>query len=659
MSPRTRILAVLLLAAGAARALPPPWVPLGPFGGGVRTVTADPTRPGIVYATTYQEVFKTADSGASWTVSSLETPSSSVAVDPVHPSTLYVGVQDEHLLLKSDDGGAHWTPASAGLPGNTHSQFPLSVAIDPSDPRRLLLAYNQSVWRSADAGASWQPAASGPPSSFSAGTRTVAFAAHPAGTAFAATGAGLYRTTDAGLSWKRLDHGLPVAAVSLLALAPSDPRTVYVYLAGLGLYRTADGGASWRQASGPSDLFGTALAVSPQSPRTLYAGTSGGALFRSTNGGARWAPLSGVSGVTSLAFDAGSPRRIYAGVLSLPLGGVWQSDDGGSSWARRSQGITGLGTSLLAVDPQDPDRLWITVGASPAGAALFRSSNGGIRWSRAGLPSQFPPERLAVGASSDLFAAVLVQIPRGPAGAYSIFKKPDGGASWKQVLDVLSLDVRQIRPAPSDPSTIYAAGGSLVDGVSQVYRSVDNGEAWELRSKVDPPISCGIFDLAVAPSAAGVVYLSGGHSDFPAAPCQRVVLRSSDGGATWASADAGLPAAGIVTLAVDPRDPDRVYAGTSDGVWKSADGGRAWSRTGAGLADHTITFLLASMLPGRVYAVEDFNRVFRSDDGGATWQAWSRGLRDTILSSLAADSGDPRRIYAATFSGTWVLTETD
>jgi photosystem II stability/assembly factor-like uncharacterized protein len=669
MSPRTCILAVLLLAAGAARALPPPWVPLGPFGGYVQSLTADPTRSGTVYAITSEEVFKTADGGDSWTTSLLATsplewPTSNVAVDAVHSSTLYVGVRDPERrsaeVLKSTDGGAQWTPSSLGLP-RTPFAVPVSVAVDPSDPRRLLVAYFNnpgSLWRSTDAGASWQPSTRGLPSSFFA-TQT-AFAARPAGTAFAATSAGLFRTADAGLSWKRVDRGLPVAAVDLLALAPSDPRTVYVYIGALGLYRTADGGFSWQRVSAPSSVFGAALAVSPRSPRTLYASNAAGALFRSTDGGARWTALPGASGVTSLAFDAGSPQRIYAGTLPPPLGGVLRSDDGGASWTRRNQGMTGLETPLLAVDPQDSDRLWTTT----VWNTLFRSANRGTRWARAGLPGPIPSslDQLAVGASSALLAAVPFRIPPGPTGpaAYSLWKTADDGASWKQVLDTLSFDLFLLRVAPSDPSTIYAQSASLGGGTTRLYRSTDNGETWEPRSSGSPGLLCGYGDLAVAPSSAAVLYRASAKFDATS-HCQGGVSRSDDGGATWVPADAGLPdlRGGIAALAVDPRDPDRVYAGTvGDGVWKSTDGGRSWSPTGAELAGQNILTLLVSAVPDRLYTVLG-GRVFRSDDGGATWQVWSRGLRVTFIDQLVADPGDPRRIYVTTSNGVWALTETD
>src|SRR5579884_2676172 len=98
------LLCLLTLAAAvAAGEVPPPWIPLGPFGGVVSHLTADPTHSGTLYATTDSAIFKTVDGGAHWTTSLLARTTAAVTVDPVHPSTLYVGLPLSPSLLKSTD----------------------------------------------------------------------------------------------------------------------------------------------------------------------------------------------------------------------------------------------------------------------------------------------------------------------------------------------------------------------------------------------------------------------------------------------------------------------------------------------------------------------------------------------------------------------------
>src|SRR6476661_4607900 len=101
-----RLLTLIALAATPATALPPPWTPIGPFGGVVQSLTADPKHPGTVYAVTAGALFKTADGGISWKTVYVGAVRSNLAIDPVHPETLYVAVYGQ-ILIKSVDGGAH------------------------------------------------------------------------------------------------------------------------------------------------------------------------------------------------------------------------------------------------------------------------------------------------------------------------------------------------------------------------------------------------------------------------------------------------------------------------------------------------------------------------------------------------------------------------
>jgi photosystem II stability/assembly factor-like uncharacterized protein len=395
--------------------------------------------------------------------------------------------------------------------------------------------------------------------------------------------------------------------------------------------------------AGSGSVRGT-LVVSPRSPRTLY-GTSlnSGVLSRSTDGGAHWTALSGVSDVTSVALDRAAPSTIYAGINHVghslsphPFAGVLRSDDGGASWTERNQGLTAIPVYALAVDPSRPDQLWASA------FTLLRSANRGARWVRANPPADFAPTQLEVGDSSELFAAVHhLAGPDGPL-FMELWKSVDGSATWTMLSPGIGMDA--FRMAPSDRSTLYVAGpGSSVDRLS---RSTDGGATWEIRNSAPLPLTF-VVDLTVAPSSDSVLYLWGFLNDPAASQSRLVLLRSEDGGATWADVTAGLPAVTVLqrlALAVDPHDPHTVYAGTSEGIWKSTDGGATWALAGGGLLHRTITQMVAP-LPGRLYAVVDGNRIC--------------GLRTSDANFLLADPSNPGRIYAATANGVWVLTERD
>jgi photosystem II stability/assembly factor-like uncharacterized protein len=405
----------------------------------------------------------------------------------------------------------------------------------------------------------------------------------------------------------------------------------------------------------------SALAVAAQADRAVYAGTLAHGVFRSADG-SRWQPAGLGGAITALA---AAGRLVFAGAVRGPadLDGVFarvSAAGGDGAWQRRSHGLTGIPVPALAVSSEDPDVLW--AGTSTQG--LFHSRNRGQRWSPAGLPPApgsrpWTVRQLAAGDGPALHALLT-----GPPTA--LWETPDDGASWGRLFGPTGPG-SLLRGAPSDLSILYVlnAAGLSAGGL---YRSADGGATWETRDGATALLDCGVGDLAVAPSDPAVLYLAGSApGPFRCKPpVSARVLRSDDGGATWTDVSAGLPREIASAVAVDPRDPRVVYAGTGhvyafpgDGVWKSTDGGGTWSRAGGELADRTITALLVSAVPGRVYAATDDGRVFRSGDGGASWTDWSRGLHASGIGALVADPAGASRIYAVTANGVWRLNESD
>jgi photosystem II stability/assembly factor-like uncharacterized protein len=652
---------LLLLLAGlpAAAVDVPTWTPLGPFGGFVYSITPDPVTAGVLYASTTVGVYRTADAGASWSlIHAISLFSGRVAVDPLHPSTLYLTGALGSVVLKSVDGGAHWSPSDEGLP-----RYNAVLAVDPVRPRRLYLG-SLGLWRSLDAGSSWQPAGIDTlPGGDQVLIESIA-ASRPAGRVFVGTQSGVYRSNDGGDTWSVV-NGLPRTFARAVAFAPSDPRIVYAGLtkSGLpgagGLYRSTDGGVSWRRVLQTKPPYAAQeISISPSSPRIVYARFEDRSLYRSTDGGDHWTQLQAAGQVDAVAADRFSAATVWSGLTGFNTGGVWRSGNQGKTWTARSTGITGIATTSLAIDPQDPERLWTTTSLGP-----LRTPNGGAGWTGARIPrGETDILRFAAGSGSRIVALTYKLLPgeQAPPTTHRLWQTDDDGASWKR----LAAPSDQILAFQIASSTLYAVEAlpsSDPSLVQRVLRSTDGGVHWEKRAQT--ALSCGLGDLAVAPSQTTIVYLGGckaGHA---------TVLRSGDGGATFSELPAagGLPGSSLQTLAVDPRSPNTVWAGTGilfleeatgDGVWKSIEGG-AWTRAGSELAGLTITALLAPDIPGRVWAASRDGRVFRSDDGGASWEDWSAGLLAATVYSLQAAPDDPHRIYAVTSRGIWTLTQAD
>jgi photosystem II stability/assembly factor-like uncharacterized protein len=671
---RAAFLLAALLTAVRLDAQTPTWKPLGPFGGSVQTLAVDPSDAGVLYVTLGQQgVFRSRDGGRSWTAVHDGVTRGNVAVDPSRPGTLYLA---ENGVQKSTDGGDHWS--DLGLRADV-----LAIAVDPARPSRLYAA-GDGVLRSTDGGASWHPAREPLPDGAASAVTALAVP-RTGGIVYAVTGAGIYKSVDGALSWRPANQGLPAAAVLALAVAPTDPRTLYASVlvrSGRMVYRSTDGGASWRVTAalplpGPAPYKGLVrtLAVSPASPRRAWAGTDTGDLFLTTDGGAHWA----VTGprparpVLAIAPAPSAPTIVYLGVEAqgFDLGGVFASADGGATWMRRNQGLAGLDAEALALPP---GRLW----AGLESQGLFRSANGGRSWARAPLPDS--PPAGGVPLANGIPLVDLERAPSDPATLYALalswlWRTTDDGASWTEAYAPPDGPfLKFLRVDPADPFRLWGSPGAGPFGgpVAPLLRSTDGGETWSPPglpgSSTTPDVRCGILDLQFAPSAPRTLYAAGAQGDpSTCTDTLSALARSTDDGTTWEPAGAGLGGFSTTVLAVDPVDPRLLYAGTGgdahhlhgDGPFKSADGGTTWSRAGSELAGTTITALAVSPLAGVVWAAVDEGGggVFRSTDGGATWQQRSAGLQAFQVHRLMIDPGDPNHLYAVTTGGIWEIED--
>ncbi len=232
------------------------------------------------------------------------------------------------------------------------------------------------------------------------------------------------------------------------------------------------------------------------------------------------------------------------------------------------------------------------------------------------------------------------------AAAGGVFESVDGGTTWSPVFDDQPLlSVGAIVAHPADSSIVYVGAGEAngagysYDG-DGVYRTTDGGATWQHlgldatrrigRIAIDPLDPDRIFV-----AAAGGVYVPDAN---------RGVYRSTDGGATWTQVLFVANTAGAIDVAIDPADPDRIFAalwdhhctgttwvagGLHSGVWLSTDGGDSWARLGGGLPAASPTvgrigLALAPSDPQVVYALYlndpgALIGVYRSLDGGASW----------------------------------------
>lgn len=312
-------------------------------------------------------------------------------------------------------------------------------------------------------------------------------------------------------------------------------------------------------------------------------------------------------------------------------------------------------SGIVLTDPVVSETLYVLGNPSilsPPPARLFQSLDAGATWKLMAEAVPPGPINLEVVVSPEARNALYATA----AGALDgIFKSRDGGETWTNLqtdLDDL-FNIRTLTLAPTDPPTLYIAGGPICFtdcSKSGIYKSTDLGRHWKFAGGAGRFIST----LAVAPSNPNWIY---GKNDSE-------VFRSSDGGSHWTimpspNSSHGCPEC---PMAVDPMTPTTLYLGHFQGLFKSTTGGADWTLLTAGFPpqsgapdDYSIRDIaIDPSTPEMLYVGLRTQGVFRSTDGGSTWIELSSGLPDVRVDNLGLDATG-KRIYAGTQSGLFVL----
>ena len=364
--------------------------------------------------------------------------------------------------------------------------------------------------------------------------------------------------------------------VTAVAGHPSHPYTFYMGSTGGGVWRTSNAGRTWRNLT--DDDFGAgsvgAVAVAPSDPNVIYVGTGsacprgnvsiGDGMYRSTDAGGSWQHigLERAGAISRIRIHPGDPNRLWVAVLgqifgSNPDRGVYRSTDGGGTWEHMLYISDDAGMADLELDPFNPRVLyaaawrverkpWTLIDGSDEGG-LFRSTDGGDTWDRleGGLPTGVLG-RIGVSASparrGRLWTIITAADGRG-----GIFRSEDHGDSWKKVSDEPELLTRgwyysHIYADPADPNTVW---GSNV----RFFRSVDGGANWE---RVSTPHGDN-HDIWINPEQPHImVQANDGGANV-----------SVDGGRSWSTQN-NQPTAEFYRVTVDNQFPYRIYGAQQD-----------------------------------------------------------------------------------------------
>ncbi len=473
---------------------------------------------------------------------------------------------------------------------------------------------------------------------------------------FGSTGGGVWKSTDAGLTWRNVSDGFfEAGSIGAIAVADSDPNVVYVgtgsacprgnVSAGVGMYKSTDAGKTWTHIGLREAGQIGRIRVHPKNADLVYVAVLGNifgpsatrGVYRSKDGGANWERVLYVddrTGAVDLAMDVTNPRILYAALWTVErkpwtidsgslVGGLFKSTDGGDTWKKLGGGLPSgvlVGKIGVTVSPANPNRVWALVEAAEDRGGVYRSDDGGETWQRVNS------QRMLLQRA--WYYTHIYADPQDPDTVYALntgfYKSVDGGRTF-QSYPTPHGDNHDLWINPRNPKIMINSN----DGGANV--SLTGGTSWT--DQMNQP-TAEFYRVTVDTRFPYRVY--GAQQDNSTASVP-----------SWGAGGLGRGAADFYAvgggesghIAVDPRNPNIVYAGSYGGVITRADIGlgliesiRPYPdlQTGQRAMDMKYRFQwnapirLSPHNPDVVYFTSQY--VHRSRDQGRTWEIISPDL---------------------------------
>lgn len=473
-------------------------------------------------------------------------------------------------IFRSENGGVSWQATEET--GRVRRMIALPAS------QTLFAEVNFGGWRrSTDGGNIWQ-ALDGLESSYE--LREIVET--PQGDKlFVATDAGVFRSTDRGLTWEPANRGLGAPSILTLAIGLND--AVFTTLDGGGLLRSIDNGTTWQPADqGLKDRIVRSLIITPDG-HTLFAGTYNG-LFQSRDNGFSWQPVGPPLddySVTTLLVGPDA-RTLFVGTFGA---GIFRSSDLGATWVEAVQGIEGRWVNSLTVGPYGQKLFAAT------DEGVFRSSDNGTSWqlTAAGLDGE-TVNTLLVNSISGLLAGT----------NNGLYTYDDQRGVWRQI----ALSDSNIYSLATDPYNQQLWAGDF-DGLHFVEFSLDNQP-----SNSYPMLWGGYAINAIMPRLEDRSIWVG---------TSKGLLRSYDGGNNWEEISITPQGLLVNDMAVSPEDGD-LFLATPMGIYRSTDGGSSWQPANDGLSSFDVISLTTEAISSNIMATTDTNSSYFWEPSQLRWQ---------------------------------------
>jgi len=420
--------------------------------------------------------------------------------------------------------------------------------------------------------------------------------------------------------------------VRKLAVVPDNPDRIFLGTSSGRLYVSDDRGRTWTRFAHLGEGFDYVLdniEIDPTNSKVMYvAGWSiegkTGEVFRSKDGGHTWKSLDGMKGKSAHALHLApsNPKVLVAGALD----GVYRSNDMGDHWSRISPedhaGIKDIAS--IAVDPQNPDVVY-------AGTwhLAWKTTDGGQNW-----------HQINRGMIDDSDVFSIIVDPKEPNVVYAsacsgIYTSQAAGELFSKVpgIPFSSRRTRVLKQDPHNGKIVYAG---TTEGL---WRTEDAGKTWRRISSPNLIVN----DVLIHPTDPNLVLLA----------TDRIgVLISTNGARAFVASNHGFSQRQVASVAVDDKNPNRVYAGTVNdhefgGVFVSDDGGSKWQQMSAGLGGHDV-FKVRQDEKGNLFAATN-GGLFRYTPKSHLWMKVLPARMDSHLN-----------VYDLDLTGqTWFLATAD
>ena len=435
------------------------------------------------------------------------------AIDPAFPALAYAACQ--HISIQRNTGAAAWVPAQYGVAASDTAQFIAPLVLDPVNPQTLFFGTTR-VWRSRDSGGRWTAISGDLTGSAGNGIKAIAVAPSDPNTVYIGTDRGVLQTTAGALAagsvvWTNRSAGLPGRAITHISVDAVNPATAYATFSGFPtgtqaqgyIFKTTDNGATWTNIAGNLPAIPVNdLVIDPDVPDTLYAGTDIG-VQRSSDGGATWSTLgNGLPNVVVHSLVLGRRQRVLrAGTHGR---GVWE--------IALPLPAPSLAPAIDSISPTQVDTGGAGFSLSVAGSGFVPGTV--IRWNGQDRDTHFVD---AGHVTADIPAGDIAAPGRAAVTAFNA--STGGGSSLPKGI--------VIGGAPASASNAFVSAAAPASGSALAPRSIASLYGTNLSSAVasadaGPPLPFTLADttLTIGGLPAPLFFVSPGQINFQIPLCR-------------------------------------------------------------------------------------------------------------------------------------------